>query len=80
MTATRTLYTIIVSRTGHMKDHPYWREGAFVALSENDWGPRYSLKMADHPVMFLTEEAAQRVIDEYPNDAVPMNVQHFIEY
>lgn len=69
------LYAIVV---GKMEPHPYWREGAFVALGNNAWGPSPTLRMVDVPEVFLTAEEAQSVIDQHNYSDVKLEVATFV--
>lgn len=57
------LYTIVVSELD--KPHPYWKDGAFIALEESDWGPSPVFSMVTKPTMFTSMEEAQRVLKIY---------------
>lgn len=75
MSASEELHTIVV---GKIESHPYWQSGAFVALGENDWGPRTTLRMVDVPEVFLTVAAAQSVIDKHNGYGITMEVATFV--
>lgn len=71
------LHTIVV---GRVKDHPYWKTGSFVALDyEGEWGPSPTLRQVDVPVMFLSAQDAQDVIDEHNGYGVSMKVLTFVK-